>query len=83
MFFDISRIQSHSLSSAYSASSGFVLGGQPTPAEKPDLTDMPQFSTPALANPIRQTLPDAVILLLFISVATVMSFVTFNRYDVR
>lgn len=66
-----------------SPSNGFVLGGQPTPAEKPDLTDMPQFSTPALANPIRQTLPDAVILLLFISVATVMSFVTFNRYDVR
>lgn len=66
-----------------SPTGGIVMGGQPSPADKPDLTDMPQFTAPALASPISQTLPDALILFLFTAVATVMSFVTFNRYDVR
>ncbi len=66
-----------------SPSGGIIMGGQPSPEDKPDLTDMPQSTTPELANPISQTLPDALILFLFTAVATVMSFVTFNRYDVR
>ena len=63
--------------------SGFVIGAEPTAADKPDLSDMPQFTSPALSSPIRQTLPDALILFLFAGLATALSFVTFNRYDVR
>ena len=61
----------------------FNFGSMSEASEKPDLSDMPQFSTPNISLPIQQTGPDAFILLLFALTSIALSFMSINRYDVR
>ncbi len=61
----------------------FRFGTMPEASAELDLSDMPRFQRPSSSNPARETLLDAVILILYTFIGLAVSFVAFNRYDVR
>lgn len=61
----------------------FRFGSMREAAAELDLSDMPRFQRPTPSNPASQTLIDAVILILYTFIGLAVSFIAFNRYDVR
>ena len=61
----------------------FSFGSSSEAAEPLDLSDLPVFEAPESQEPIQRTLHDALVLVLYASLSLAVSFIAFNRYDVR